>query len=137
MIQPEPEGSTQGYPLDSVEVLSANALERFYTSAGNHVKEILPKLNLPDHMLILMDLKMEVKIDTFLSSDDSISPDINDEIFYPEGDIHLIEELLNNEIPNDLPPPLPVFEINETEKIKTSIEDPPDLELKDLPPHLK
>ncbi|GJW84585.1 retrovirus-related pol polyprotein from transposon TNT 1-94 [Tanacetum coccineum] len=43
MIQPEPEGSTQGYPLGSVEVL------RFYTSAGNPVKEILLKLNLPDH----------------------------------------------------------------------------------------
>ncbi|GJS59502.1 reverse transcriptase domain-containing protein [Tanacetum coccineum] len=37
----------------------------------------------------------------------------------------------------DLPPPLPVFEINESEKIKTSIEDSPDLELKDLPPHLE
>ncbi|GJW62622.1 hypothetical protein Tco_0111957 [Tanacetum coccineum] len=43
MIQPELEGSTQGYPLVSVEVL------RFYTSAGNPVKEILLKLNLPDH----------------------------------------------------------------------------------------
>ncbi|GKF56953.1 reverse transcriptase domain-containing protein, partial [Tanacetum coccineum] len=30
-----------------------------------------------------------------------------------------------------------VFKINETEKIKTSIDDPPDLELKDLPPHLE
>ncbi|GJX35055.1 reverse transcriptase domain-containing protein [Tanacetum coccineum] len=38
-------------------------------------------------------------------------------------------------IPNDLPPHLYVFEINETKKIKTSIDDPPDLELKDLPPH--
>ncbi|GJY91175.1 hypothetical protein Tco_0506371 [Tanacetum coccineum] len=46
MIQPEPEGSTQGYPLDSVEVL------RFYTSAGNPVKEILLKLNLPDHRIL-------------------------------------------------------------------------------------
>ncbi|GKE10992.1 hypothetical protein Tco_1414543, partial [Tanacetum coccineum] len=27
----------------------ANVLERFYTSAGNPVKEILLKLNLPDH----------------------------------------------------------------------------------------
>ncbi|GJR03051.1 hypothetical protein Tco_0526035 [Tanacetum coccineum] len=43
MIQPEPEGSTQGYPLVSVEVL------RFDTSAGNPVKEILLKLNLPNH----------------------------------------------------------------------------------------
>ncbi|GJT49846.1 hypothetical protein Tco_0976003 [Tanacetum coccineum] len=46
MIQPEPEGSTQGYPLDSVEVL------RFYTSAGNPVNEILLKLNLPDHRIL-------------------------------------------------------------------------------------
>ncbi|GJT12962.1 hypothetical protein Tco_0860004 [Tanacetum coccineum] len=52
MIQPEPEGSTQGYPLDSVEVL------RFDTSAGNPVKEILPKLNLPDHRSILTDSKV-------------------------------------------------------------------------------
>ncbi|GJU52682.1 reverse transcriptase domain-containing protein [Tanacetum coccineum] len=77
------------------------------------------------------------EIDTFLASNDSISPYIDDGIFDPKRDIHIIKELLNNEIPNDLPPPLPVFEINETEKIKTSINDPPDLELKDLPPHLE
>ncbi|GKG14179.1 hypothetical protein Tco_0353779, partial [Tanacetum coccineum] len=75
------------------------------------------------------------EIDTFLAFDDSISPDIDDKIFDPEGDIYLIEELLNNEIPNDLPLHLHVFEINETKKIKTLINDPPDLELKDLPPH--
>nr|GEU70057.1 hypothetical protein [Tanacetum cinerariifolium] len=50
MIQPEPEGSTQRYPLVSVEVL-----RKIHTLAGNHVKEILLKLNLPDHMLILTD----------------------------------------------------------------------------------
>ncbi|GKE75962.1 reverse transcriptase domain-containing protein, partial [Tanacetum coccineum] len=77
------------------------------------------------------------EIDTFLASYDSISSDIDVGIFDPEGDIRLIEELLNNEISNDLPSPLPVFEINETKKIKTSIDDPPDLELKDLPPHLE
>ncbi|GJR83537.1 hypothetical protein Tco_0154322 [Tanacetum coccineum] len=31
---------------------NANVLERFYTSAGNPVKEILLKLNLPDHMIL-------------------------------------------------------------------------------------
>ncbi|GJW57014.1 hypothetical protein Tco_0103745 [Tanacetum coccineum] len=30
---------------------NANVLERFYTSAGNPVKEILLKLNLPDHRI--------------------------------------------------------------------------------------
>ncbi|GKE61305.1 hypothetical protein Tco_1511672, partial [Tanacetum coccineum] len=33
-------------------------LERFDTSAGNPVKEILLKLNLPDHMLFLTDSKV-------------------------------------------------------------------------------
>ncbi|GJU26962.1 hypothetical protein Tco_1165583 [Tanacetum coccineum] len=46
MIQPEPEGSTQGYPLVSVEVL------RFNTTAGNPVKKILLKLNLSDHRIL-------------------------------------------------------------------------------------
>ncbi|GJT61794.1 hypothetical protein Tco_1005327 [Tanacetum coccineum] len=35
---------------------------KFYTSAGNPIKEILLKLNLPDHRSILTDSKMEVKV---------------------------------------------------------------------------
>ncbi|GJT75635.1 hypothetical protein Tco_1042360 [Tanacetum coccineum] len=65
MIQPEPERSTQGYPLDSVEVL------RFYTSAGNPVKEILLKLNLPDHsekVLKLNNFKKDVTLKLFKST---------------------------------------------------------------------
>ncbi|GKC60256.1 reverse transcriptase domain-containing protein [Tanacetum coccineum] len=77
------------------------------------------------------------EIDTFLASNDSTSPDDDDGTFDMDGDIRLIEELLNNDISNELPPPLLVFVINETEKIKSSIDDPPDLELKDLPPHLE
>ncbi|GJX03338.1 hypothetical protein Tco_0189254 [Tanacetum coccineum] len=77
------------------------------------------------------------EIATFIASYDSTSPDVDDEIFNLEGYICLIKELLNNDIWNDLPPPLAVFTINETEKIKYSIDDPPDLELKDLPSHLE
>ncbi|GJY24974.1 hypothetical protein Tco_0399700 [Tanacetum coccineum] len=60
MIQPEPEGSTQGYPPVTVEVLrhDTKGVKRFYTSTGNPVKEILLKLNLPDHRLILTDSKV-------------------------------------------------------------------------------
>ncbi|GJS29910.1 hypothetical protein Tco_0490530 [Tanacetum coccineum] len=36
---------------------NTHVLERFYTSAGNPVKEILLKLNLPDHRSILTDSK--------------------------------------------------------------------------------
>ncbi|GKE21461.1 hypothetical protein Tco_1432973, partial [Tanacetum coccineum] len=35
---------------------------RFYTSAGNPVKEILLKLNLHDHRSILMDSKMDMEV---------------------------------------------------------------------------
>nr|GFA07249.1 copia protein [Tanacetum cinerariifolium] len=37
-------------------------LERFNTTPGNPVKEILHKLNLPDHMSILTDSKMDVEV---------------------------------------------------------------------------
>ncbi|GJW34376.1 reverse transcriptase domain-containing protein [Tanacetum coccineum] len=54
-----------------------------------------------------------------------------------EGDTLYLEELLSviNSDPNL--PLLPVCEINVPEKIKSSCEDPPDLELKDLPSHLE
>ncbi|GKF87650.1 hypothetical protein Tco_0258527, partial [Tanacetum coccineum] len=37
---------------DEFDESNANVLERFYTSAGNPVKEILLKLNLPDHRIL-------------------------------------------------------------------------------------
>ncbi|GJV82191.1 hypothetical protein Tco_1518061 [Tanacetum coccineum] len=36
----------------SFDESNAYVLERFYTSAGNPVKEILLKLNLPDHRML-------------------------------------------------------------------------------------
>ncbi|GKB58098.1 reverse transcriptase domain-containing protein [Tanacetum coccineum] len=49
---------------------------------------------------------------------------------YPrkQGDILFLEELLNDDPTPNLLPPLHVFEIKETKKIKTSIEDPPGLD---------
>ncbi|GJU18380.1 reverse transcriptase domain-containing protein, partial [Tanacetum coccineum] len=53
------------------------------------------------------------------------------------GNTVYLEELLSviNSDPNL--PPSPVCEINVPEKVKSSCEDPPDLELKDLPSHLE
>ncbi|GJU99392.1 reverse transcriptase domain-containing protein [Tanacetum coccineum] len=81
------------------------------------------------------DFLME-EIDAFLEQDDSIPPGIYG-IYDSEGDTLYLEELLSviNSDPNL--PPLPICEINVPEKIKSSCEDPPDLELKDLPSHLK
>ncbi|GKB67718.1 reverse transcriptase domain-containing protein [Tanacetum coccineum] len=81
------------------------------------------------------DFLME-EIDAFLEHDDSIPPGV-DGIYDSNGDTVYLEELLSviNSGPNL--PPSPVCEINVPEKIKSSCEDPPDLELKDLPSHLE
>ncbi|GJU65568.1 reverse transcriptase domain-containing protein, partial [Tanacetum coccineum] len=75
--------------------------------------------------------------DAFLSLD-SIPPGIDNDTYDSEGDIRFLESLLNDNPSPDLPPtPYPVCLINDAEKIKPSIEDPPDLVLKDLPSHLE
>ncbi|GJX37932.1 hypothetical protein Tco_0251235 [Tanacetum coccineum] len=81
------------------------------------------------------DFLME-EIDEFLEHDDSIPPGV-DGIYDSEGDTVYLEELLSviNSDPNL--PPSPVCEIDVPEKVKSSCEDPPDLELKDLPSHLE
>ncbi|GKA18105.1 reverse transcriptase domain-containing protein [Tanacetum coccineum] len=74
------------------------------------------------------------EIEACLSSD-SIPPKIDVADFDPEGDIRLLEKLLND----DPSSPLPSKELNfeELKTIKSSIDDPPELELKDLPSHLE
>ncbi|GKA51148.1 reverse transcriptase domain-containing protein [Tanacetum coccineum] len=52
------------------------------------------------------------------------------------GDILFLEELLNDDLTNDLPPPKELKN-DEIKMTKSSIKDPPELELKDLPPHLE
>ncbi|GJS61711.1 reverse transcriptase domain-containing protein [Tanacetum coccineum] len=76
------------------------------------------------------------EIDEFLERDDSIPPGV-DGVYDSEGDTVYLEELLSviNSDPN--PPSSPVCEIDVPEKVKSSCEDPPDLELKDLPSHLE
>ncbi|GJZ09104.1 reverse transcriptase domain-containing protein [Tanacetum coccineum] len=68
-------------------------------------------------------------------TNDSIPSGIDDADFDPEGDIHLLKELINNDPSSSLPPKELHFE--ELKMIKSSIDDPPELELKDLPSHLK
>ncbi|GKC86767.1 reverse transcriptase domain-containing protein [Tanacetum coccineum] len=51
------------------------------------------------------------------------------------GDILFLEKLLNDDPTKDLPPK--ELKNNETKTTKSSIEEPPELELKDLPPYLE
>nr|GEV77567.1 reverse transcriptase domain-containing protein [Tanacetum cinerariifolium] len=71
------------------------------------------------------------EIDAYLK-DESISPEIDHADFDPEGDICLIEKLLNDD-----PFLLPPMDLKEVIKAKSSIEEPPEVDLKYLPSHLK
>ncbi|GKC54857.1 reverse transcriptase domain-containing protein, partial [Tanacetum coccineum] len=73
--------------------------------------------------------------DAFLALDDSIPPEIDNGIYDSEGDILFLEKLLNDDPTKDLPPK--ELKNDETKTTKSSIEEPPELELKDLPPHLE
>ncbi|GKC36808.1 reverse transcriptase domain-containing protein [Tanacetum coccineum] len=74
--------------------------------------------------------------DAFLAiEDDSISSEIDDSYYDSEGDIRLLEEFLNDDPSSPLPPQELRFVEPKTEK--SSIDDPPELELKDLPSHLE
>ncbi|GJT56575.1 reverse transcriptase domain-containing protein [Tanacetum coccineum] len=73
------------------------------------------------------------EIEAYLK-DDSISPEIDHADCDMQGDICLIEKLLNND-----PFQLPSMDLKQGEiiKAKPSIEEPPELELKYLPSHLE
>ncbi|GKB58427.1 hypothetical protein Tco_0914613, partial [Tanacetum coccineum] len=68
-------------------------------------------------------------------TNDSIPPGINDADFDLEGDLLLLKKLLNDDPSSPLPPKELLFE--ELKTIKSSIDDPPELELKDLLSHLE
>nr|GEV59743.1 reverse transcriptase domain-containing protein [Tanacetum cinerariifolium] len=73
------------------------------------------------------------EIEDFLN-DDSIPTGIENSIYDPEGDILFLEKLLNED-PFQFPPM--DLKLAEESKEKSSIEEPPELELKDLPSHLE
>ncbi|GKB51939.1 reverse transcriptase domain-containing protein [Tanacetum coccineum] len=68
-------------------------------------------------------------------TNDSIPPGIDDAEFDPKGDLLLLEKLLNDDPSSPLLQKKLHFE--EIKTIKFSIDDPTELELKDLPSHLE
>ncbi|GJY09103.1 reverse transcriptase domain-containing protein, partial [Tanacetum coccineum] len=77
------------------------------------------------------------EIETFLHTPDKPS-NLDDDYYDTEGDILYLEKLLNEDPSPNLPPmkneDLKQVDVTMT---KPSIEEPPELELKDLPPHLE
>nr|GEY05552.1 reverse transcriptase domain-containing protein [Tanacetum cinerariifolium] len=86
-----------------------------------------------------------LEVDAFLAIGyDPTSPEVDQSYFDPEGDILLLEAFLNDD--PSLPPPnqgnyLPEvrkeLKIYEAKYDKSSIDEPPEVELKDLPSHLE
>nr|GEX88028.1 reverse transcriptase domain-containing protein [Tanacetum cinerariifolium] len=85
------------------------------------------------------------EVDAFLAlEDDATLPEVDHPYYDPKGDILLLEAFLNDD--PSLPPPtqgnyLPQvrkeLKIYEAKNDKSSIDEPPEVELKDLPPHLE
>ncbi|GJS68580.1 reverse transcriptase domain-containing protein [Tanacetum coccineum] len=75
--------------------------------------------------------------DAFLAiEDEPISPEIDDSYYDSKGDILFLEEFLNDD-PSSPPPPPQELKVVEPKNEKSSIDEPPEVELKDLPPHLE
>ncbi|GJS29620.1 reverse transcriptase domain-containing protein [Tanacetum coccineum] len=74
------------------------------------------------------------EIEVYLASD-SVPPRIDDAEFDPEGDIRLIEEMLNKDPYSPLSPK--DLKCEELKSVKSSVDEPLELELKDLPSHLE
>ncbi|GKD46003.1 hypothetical protein Tco_1270648, partial [Tanacetum coccineum] len=84
------------------------------------------------------------EVDAFLTlKDDPTSPEVDESYYEPEGDILLLESFLNDDPSpppnqeNDLPEIQKELKIYEAKTDKSSIDEPPKVELKDLPPHLE
>nr|GEX16461.1 hypothetical protein [Tanacetum cinerariifolium] len=76
--------------------------------------------------------------------DDPNSPKINPFYYNPEGDILLLEAILNSKplppLPNHeqyMPSFKKELKVCEAKTVKSSVDEPPEVELKDLPPHLE
>ncbi|GJW43102.1 reverse transcriptase domain-containing protein [Tanacetum coccineum] len=88
------------------------------------------------------DFLLLEEADTFLAiADDPTSPEVDEAYYDPEGDILLLESLLNSDPSPSLNQGSYLPEIKKELKVcksaESSIDEPPEVELKDLPPHLE
>ncbi|GJT54230.1 reverse transcriptase domain-containing protein [Tanacetum coccineum] len=82
----------------------------------------------------VIDVACEEYAQEVLGFSDS-STRIDDDDFDPKGDLLLLEKLLNDDPSSPLPPK--ELHVEELKIIKSSIDDPPELELKNLPSYLE
>ncbi|GKB76776.1 reverse transcriptase domain-containing protein, partial [Tanacetum coccineum] len=114
-------GNTSRYSYNDAE--SINRIDVIDIACEEYSQEVLGFFN-----------NSEKEIEAYLASE-SVPPGIDNAEFDPEGDIRLIKEMLNNDMYSPLPSKDLKFE--ELKTIKSSVDEPPELELKDLPSHLE
>ncbi|GJS56256.1 hypothetical protein Tco_0629618 [Tanacetum coccineum] len=90
------------------------------------------------------DFLLFEEADSFLAiEDDPTSPEVDPTYYDPDGDILLLEAILNSDPsppPNQgnyFPETRKDLKICEANNEKSSVNEPPEVELKDLPPHLE
>ncbi|GJT00148.1 hypothetical protein Tco_0821317 [Tanacetum coccineum] len=129
------------------------------TSENTLTKFLVSQMNLKWHLLLTMiqsshfsptltsirdsDFLLFEEADSFLAlEDDPTSPEVDPTYYDPEGDILLLEAILNSEPSpplqgNYFPETRKDLKICEANNEKSSVNEPPEVELKDLPPHLE
>nr|GEY15041.1 reverse transcriptase domain-containing protein, chloroplastic [Tanacetum cinerariifolium] len=132
------------YEIYSKEVLGFSDV----TASGNPTPYDDPIVSITSPTLTPFgdsDFLLFEEADAFLGlEDDPNSLEFNPSYYDPEGDILLLEAILNDEPLPPLPSHdqyLPSFKkelkVCEAKTVKSSVDEPPEVELKDLPPHLE
>nr|GFA69935.1 reverse transcriptase domain-containing protein [Tanacetum cinerariifolium] len=121
--------------LKAITTRSGVTLARPSVSPPPPSKETLLLLSLPSLTLFGGGDFILEEIEACLTSK-SIPPGINDTDLDLEGDIYLLEELLNKD-PSSSPLLPKELDVKEIKTVKSSIDEPPELKLKELPSHLE
>nr|GEU55128.1 reverse transcriptase domain-containing protein [Tanacetum cinerariifolium] len=111
---------------------------RFFVS-GNPTPSTKPIISISSPILTLFgdsDFLLEETYAFLAIEDEPISPEIDDSFYDSEADILLLKEFLNDD-PSSPPLPLQELKVVEPKNEKSSIDEPPMVKLKDLPPHLE
>nr|GFA59980.1 reverse transcriptase domain-containing protein [Tanacetum cinerariifolium] len=118
------------------------------TASGNPTPYDDPIISTTSPTLTLFgdsDFLLFEEADAFLGlEDDPNSSEFNPFYYDPEGDILLLEAILNSKplppLPNHeqyMPSFKKKLKVCEAKTVKSSVDEPPEVELKDLPPHLE
>nr|GEY98386.1 reverse transcriptase domain-containing protein [Tanacetum cinerariifolium] len=123
-------------------------LRRYTTASGNPTPYDYPFFSTTSPTLNPFgdsDFLLFEKADAFLGlEDDPNSPEFNPFYYDPKGDILLLEAILNSKplppLPNHeqyLPSYKKELKVCDAKTVKSSVDKPSEVELKDLPPHLE